>query len=315
QTIATVINWSTHPESLEDENELVSSDFPHWIRQKVEAELGGTAVYFSGDLGAAEIVGDTCVGNADPHGEDGSNEFDTRANLGVPRTQKIGELVGSAVVEMLAGAEPIAVDHLEVATVSYHIAGTNETFQFGNQIGILDLDPVKFDVANCPSGTQICAPVEQHAISLENAAGEPLVQMVTAPGEIFPELFYGVEEHGRSDCPEANTGQPFEPSIRNEMAAPHRWLIGLSPDHYGYIVPGYDYYAPVALGSESNDVCRGQSYDPNFPSRRVPSHYHESLALGVDAAVATNCYALRLLGREDVVAANAACVRLFGLAD
>src|SRR5436190_2184932 len=51
-TVATLINWSTHPESLEDDNELVSSDFPHYIRQRVEAELGGTAVYFTGDIGA-----------------------------------------------------------------------------------------------------------------------------------------------------------------------------------------------------------------------------------------------------------------------
>ena len=55
-TVATLINWSTHPESLEDENTEVSSDFIHYIRAAVERELGGTAVYFTGDLGAVEIV-------------------------------------------------------------------------------------------------------------------------------------------------------------------------------------------------------------------------------------------------------------------
>ena len=55
----------------------MSSDFVHYIRARVERELGGTAVYFTGDLGAAEIVGDTCVGGAGPHADDGSNEFDS----------------------------------------------------------------------------------------------------------------------------------------------------------------------------------------------------------------------------------------------
>ena len=313
QTIATVINWSTHPESLEDENELVSSDFVHYIRETVESALGGTVVYFSGDLGAAEIVGDTCVGNADPHADDGSNEFDTRANLGVPRTRQIGELVGGVVVNMLEKAQPLAVDHVDVATANYYAGGTNELFNFGNQVGILDLDPAQFDPTKCGPNTQICAPIEQHVLSLEDSEGQPLLQMVTAPGELFPELFYGVEEHGRSDCPAAHTGAPYEPSIRNAMIAPHRWLIGLSPDQLGYIVPSYDFYAPPALGSESSDVCRGQSYDPNYPGRRVPEHYHESLSIGTASAVGTTCYALQLLGRQDLLQQNAACLQLFGL--
>src|SRR6185369_6690978 len=77
-TVATLINWSTHPESLEDQNTLVSSDFVHYIRARVERDLGGTAVYFTGDLGAVEIVGDTCVTGADAHADDGSNDFDRR---------------------------------------------------------------------------------------------------------------------------------------------------------------------------------------------------------------------------------------------
>lgn len=312
QTIATVINWSTHPESLEDENELVSSDFIHYIREFVEADLGGRVVYFSGDLGAAEIVGDTCVTGADAHADDGTNEFDARGDLGIERTKRIGDLVGAVVTKALRdNGSPLDVKSLDVATARYHIGGANELFQFGNNVGILDLDPVAFDVSNCPPGAKICAPVTQHVLSLEDSEGAAVLQMVTAPGELFPELFYGVEDAHRQDCPAANTGEPYEPSIRNAMIAPFRWLIGLSPDQFGYIVPGYDFYAPPALGSESSDVCRGQGYDPEKPRRTVPEHYHESLSLGVDAAVATTCHALELLGKGDEARLNAACARLF----
>src|SRR5262249_10670292 len=58
KTIATVVNWNTHPESMEDENTILTSDFPHTVRESLEKKYGGTAIYISGDLGAVEIVGD-----------------------------------------------------------------------------------------------------------------------------------------------------------------------------------------------------------------------------------------------------------------
>jgi hypothetical protein len=312
-TIATLINWSTHPESLEDENTLVSSDFPHYIRQRIEAELGGTAVYFTGDLGAVEIVGDTCVGGADPHADDGSNDFDRRDDLGYGRTQALGELVGTAAVTALRNGESLQVADMTVASTTYSIAGSNALFTLANQLGILDLDMAAFDPANCPPGTEICPPAEQYLVTFADRTGSPLVQLITAPGELFPELFYGTEEAHRTDCPVANTGQPYEPSIRNVMPAPFRFLVGLSPDEFGYIVPGYDFYPSPALGEEAADACLGQVYDPNVPRRTVPTHYHESLSVGMDIAATTTCYALRLLGHDADVANNAACRRALRL--
>jgi hypothetical protein len=312
-TIATLINWNTHPESLEDDNTLVSSDFIHYIRERVEADLGGTAVYFTGDLGAVEIVGDTCVGGAAPHLSDGSNEFDTRDDIGFARTQRLGELVGTATVRTLRAGEPLDVGGMTVTSTRYHIAGSNDLFLFADSISLLDLETAQFDVAQCPPGTGICPPVEQYLLALTDRAGAPLVQLITAPGELFPELFYGTEQRQRTDCPAAHTGQPYEPSIRDAMSAPYRLLIGLSPDEFGYIVPGYDFYAAPSVVEEAADACLGQSFDPDFPRRTVPRHYHESLSVGIDIAATTTCYGLRLLGREADVTANAACRRALRL--
>lgn len=313
ETIATVINWSTHPESLEDDNTLVSSDFVHYIRERVESDLGGTAVYFAGALGASEIVGDTCVSGADARNPDGSNEFDRRDAIGVPRTREIGEIVGGAVVDMLDGADELPVASLQVDSVEYRALGSNPIFVLGARAGILDLDPEVFDLANCPGATAgLCAPVVQHALQLLDDDGNPLLQMLTAPGELFPELFYGVAEHGRDDCPEANTGAPFEPSLRDAMTAPHRWLIGLSPDQFGYIVPGYDYRTGLSPGDEADDPCRGRNYDPNVPRRTVPRHYHETLSVDAAMAPTTVCSSLRLLGREDVISGSEACQGVLG---
>ena len=56
--VATLVNWNTHPESLDDENTILTSDFPDSVRSTLEEKYGGTAIYVSGDLGAVEIVGD-----------------------------------------------------------------------------------------------------------------------------------------------------------------------------------------------------------------------------------------------------------------
>jgi hypothetical protein len=310
QTIATLINWNTHPESLEDENTEISSDFIHFVRERVENELGGTAVYFTGDLGAVEIVGDTCVGGADPHGEDGTNEFDSRDDIGFPRTQQLGELVGAAALAALREGEVLPVTDLLVESETYRVSGSNAAFLAANTLGILDLDLQAFDIRNCPPGAVICVPVEQSLLTLSDQNGTPLVQLVTLPGEVFPELVYGVAEHRRTDCPEADTGAPPEPSIREAMTAPYRLFLGLSPDELGYIVPGYDFYPPPDIGEEARDPCQGQMFDPEFPRRRVPSHYHETLSVGFDMGPATTCYAVGLLGDEGTVSESAACQRI-----
>lgn len=312
QTIATLINWNTHPESLEDENTLVSSDFIHYIRERVERDLGGTAVYFTGDLGAAEIVGDTCVGGSDPHLPDGTNEFDRRDEIGFPRTQRLGELVGDATVKALRAGETLAVAGIDVVGTEYRVAGTNAALSFANSISLLDVDPAIFDPELCAPGTALCVLVEQHLVTLRDEAGQALVQMISVPGELFPELFYGTETFHRTDCPRADTGEPFEPSIRNAMYAPYRLVIGLSPDEFGYIVPGYDFYAPPAAFEEAADPCEGEHYDPAVSRRSVPAHYHETFAVGLDMAPATTCYALRLLGAEEQIEKNAACRRILG---
>lgn len=308
-TIATVLNWGTHPESLESENELITSDFPNYIRDEVERRVGGTAVYLSADLGAAEIVGDTCVGGADARNPDGTNEFDSRDDIGFPRTETIGRLVGGVAAEGLLAAPTIDAQTVDVRSASRRAASSNATFELARSLGILDLDAEVYDPSQCPDATGLCGLFEQSAITIADRAGTPQVQIVTVPGEIFPELYLGVATHRRTDCPAADTGRPAEPSIRDAMAAPFKLVIGLSPDELGYIVPGYDFY-PANIFDEQKDPCDGQAYDPQYPRRRVPTHYHEVLSVGVEAASYVTCTAVELLQGSEAVAGEPACAAL-----
>jgi hypothetical protein len=308
-TIATVLNWGTHPESLESANQLITSDFPGYIRDEVERQVGGTALYLSADLGAAEIVGDTCVGGADARNPDGSNEYDKRDDIGFPRTESIGRTVGAVAARGLLAAPTIEATTLEVRSASKRVAASNATFELARSLGILDLDAAVYDPALCPGGGGLCGIFEQTAVTLADRAGKPQVQMVTIPGELFPELYLGVADHRRTDCPAADTGRPAEPSIRNAMAAPFRLVVGLSPDELGYIVPGYDFY-PAVIFDEAVDPCDGQHYDPAHPRRSVPTHYHESLSVGVEAASYATCTAVELLAGSAAIADEPACVGL-----
>ncbi|MFN6202456.1 MAG: hypothetical protein ACK496_08235, partial [Acidobacteriota bacterium] len=126
-------------------------------------------------------------------------------------------------------------------------------------------------------------------------------QIVTTPGELFPEVFYGVARHRRTDCPAADTGAPPEPSIRDAMTAKYRFMFGLCPDEFGYLVPGYDWRRePVDLKKldirKSPDPCRGNG---------VPDHYHETNSAFSGLAPASACVTVALLtGR---VPTDAAC--------
>ncbi len=305
--LATFINWGTHPESLEDENLYISSDFPHWIREQVEQTLGGTAVYASADLGAVEIVGDTCVTGADARNPDGSNEFDVRDNLGFARTEAIGRLVGGVVAEGLRAAEPLDVVSLATRRVEYRSAASNALFELGRLVGVLDLDSEIYDPTLCPGATGLCGLLEQSVVEFLGRDGTPEIQMITLPGEVFPELFLGVAANRRTDCPAADTGRPAEPSIRDRMTAPYRFVIGLSPDQIGYVVPGYDFYAGIGLDEETSDVCRGQGYDPAVARRTVPAHYHETLSVGVEVGALVTCKAAELLAGPESIANEQAC--------
>src|SRR5262249_60728541 len=41
RVVATVVQWNTHPESMESKNTEITSDFPNAVRQAVEQKYGG----------------------------------------------------------------------------------------------------------------------------------------------------------------------------------------------------------------------------------------------------------------------------------
>ncbi len=292
KTIGTIVNWNTHPESMEDKNTLLTSDFPHAIRAEVEKKYGGTALYINGAIGAAEIIGDTNNKKKDRIRFDGKDYpldgGNNRPAFTFERTEAIGRDVAKAAIEALSRGEWSRSDLLEVKKAELHLPMDNQGYLFLARLGVFDTIALPADGSEPEMKTTI------YALRLGDA------QVVTTPGELFPEVFYGVEKYKRSDCPAADTGAPAEPSIRDAMTAKYRFMFGLCPDEFGYIVPRYDWRRePIDL----KKLEIKQALDP-CKENGVPNHYHETNSASSMLAPASACVTVALLtGRIPAVPA------------
>jgi hypothetical protein len=282
KAIATLINWNTHPESMESANTVITSDFPHAVRESVEKEYGGAAVYISGAIGAVEIIGDSNNKLDDRVRFDGK-DYPLKPNSKRPdytfgRTEAIGRDVAKAVFNALKSGQFSSVSGIDLKKAQLRAPMDNAGYVFLTSKGVLDTMPVPRDGEQPELETTI------YAITIGDA------QIITTPGELFPEVFYGVDQYRRRDCNEADTRRPAEPGIRDRMTRNYKFVFGLCPDEFGYIVPGYDFHPPTP------DPTRGlrQAQDP-CKRNGVPDHYHETNSASSQLAPRWACIAAALL--------------------
>ncbi|MFL6275630.1 MAG: neutral/alkaline non-lysosomal ceramidase N-terminal domain-containing protein [Blastocatellia bacterium] len=286
RVIATFINWNTHPESMESRNTVLTSDFPHAVREAVEKQYGGTAIYVSGDIGAVEIIGDSNNRNGDRTTFDGK-EYPLTANSNRPvytfeRTEAIGRDVAKAVFAALDHGEMSPVTTLDIRKATLRAPMDNQGYLFLAGRGVLDTIPAP------QAGQKVEIETTIYAITLGDA------QMITTPGELFPEVYYGIERYKRQDCAEADTKRPAEPGVRERMTKKYKFVIGLCPDELGYIVPGYDFLPPaygLSGASQAKDPCKAIG---------VPNHYHETNSASSLLAPLWACTAAALLDGKPV---------------
>jgi hypothetical protein len=289
RVIATVINWNTHPESMESQNTVLTSDFPHAVREAVEKQYGGTAIYISGDIGAVEIIGDSNNRRGDRTMFDGK-DYPLKGDNNRPaytfeRTEAIGRDVAKAALEALARGEMSPVTSLDLRKATLRAPMDNQGYSLLAGKSVLDTLPAP------QAGQKVDIETTVYAITLGDA------QMITTPGELFPEIFYGVERYKRKDCMEADTRRPAEPGVRERMTKKYKFVIGLCPDEFGYIVPGYDFLPPafgMAGATEAKDPCKPKG---------VPDHYHETNSASSQLAPLWACTAAALLDGKPVDAA------------
>jgi hypothetical protein len=282
--IGTMVNWSNHPEALGGNNRYISSDFPHGTREKIESVTAAPAIYFSGSVGG--LMTPLRVDMGEPYGTGETKE----------RAYYIGELVADAALGALDGATVEAPASITLASEEIYMPGDNYSLRVLNAIGIFDKPTY---TAGLPSG-----PLGDEFLTEMVSVGIGSVRVQTVPGELFPELEVG--GYGRADCPEADTGRPFEPVIAEQYTEEHLFTLGLAQDELGYIVPGYDFWiagAPDEVIEQAGGPQAGPRplIDIGVLEATDPcgeEHYEETVSASSVMAPVVTCTAARLAGKD-----------------
>lgn len=223
-TLGTLVNWSNHPETLWSQNLLISSDFPHYVREamengvfngseKMEDGLGGVAIYFSGVVGGLMAphpsisIADPFTGEAyaEPTFEKTKALGDQIALLSLAALKKQGDTVSSSNISVRAKTVFPDLD--------------NTTFKIASGIGLIKLGMPEYFKTRTEVGAIRVGPA----------------LFLSIPGEIYPELVFGGIE-----APEGREFdiQPLEiPPIQDLIKDRYKFYLGLSNDEIGYIIP------------------------------------------------------------------------------
>ncbi len=199
--IATLLNYSGHPEVWGSSNRLISADWVGVAREQLEDALGGTAVFVPECLGGMQSM----LGAPTPLvDEDGQWVMTTDAG-GEPEptwapsdtweiTFSAGVHVADAALSALAGAEPVTLEPFEVRVAPMRVHVDNMAWGFVALSGLIDgeVEQLIQDPEACP-GHDPTDPFDLGCLDTRTWRLRlgPL-SVMTAPGELLPEVFHGL---------------------------------------------------------------------------------------------------------------------------
>ncbi|UCF35522.1 MAG: hypothetical protein JSU96_11820 [Acidobacteriota bacterium] len=242
RSIGVLVSWADHPETTWSKNLLITSDYPHYLREaledglysnenKVREGLGGTAVFVNGAIGGL-MTTDPELGIRDPI----SGETFTEPSFEKIRAQ--GYQLAELVLDALSSDQVTEIHEASLAvrakTIPFPIE--NPILQFGAAIGVIDRGFIGWSTLR----------TEVAAFTL----GE--ISFITVPGEIYPEIIEGgIESPPGQDF----LIEPVEiPPVREKMPGRYRFVLGLANDEIGYIIPKseWDEDAPYLYNAEES---------------------------------------------------------------
>lgn len=240
-TLGTLVQWANHPETLSSGNLEITSDFPHFLREGMEkgvyagdslvqGGVGGITVFVNGAIGGMMST-DTDVSIPNLRG-------DSTFHLpSFPKAKAQGERLALLALAALNSNPSASLDsaaiRLRVKTLLLPL--DNQLYRLGAVLGI-------FNRGLGGPGWKIRTEVA--VWQLGPAA------FLHQPGELYPEI-----ANGQTEAPE---GRDFliPPSenvpLRELMPGEYRFIIGLSNDFIGYILPlsQWDVAPPYTYGQE-----------------------------------------------------------------
>lgn len=209
--VATIVNASGHPEVVGDENSELSADYVGYTRDYLEARHGGLTVFLSGALGGMQSSLGATLPAIDEAGERVLDEAggptwldDSAPGADWEFARTWGTLVAQASEAALTDATPWTA--IRVRSAEFLIPVDNPSFKLAFQVGLLDTpDDYVVQDSSCPDyGVDNdlfgCVPAASWVLELGP------VTFGTAPGELMPELFWGVPEEDAMADPTLRPG-------------------------------------------------------------------------------------------------------------
>jgi hypothetical protein len=239
RAIATVVNWSCHPEVLARKSHLVTADFPAYLCGDVEKKTGGPCLFLNGMIGGL-MTPDTKIQS-------------------FAEAERIGTAVAEAALAVKAdrGGGGISF-HSETVLVPVENSDYRlflPALTFGHRLFDREGRPM-------PPGKRWSIPLRHLFFGLKPAevpwvqsevtvvdAGP--VRIVGMPAEMLPELAIGGYDGkysfgrplitpGNDNAPDLSKA-PKPPYLKDLVRAPVAMLVGLANDELGYVIPIYDF--------------------------------------------------------------------------
>jgi hypothetical protein len=253
KTLGTFIQWANHPETLWSRNLLITSDFPHFIREAVEKGVyngdtlveegvGGIALYVNGAVGGLMTTHAT-TGVKDPFKDT------TYVEPSFDKAKAQGDRLGLLILKTMK-ENPVKTEEagINLRAKTFNLALDNLLFRLAAAIGVMNADITGWMKKRTEAAVWNIGPAS----------------FLTIPGEIYPEIVNG----GIDALPgrDFETGVQETPPLRSLMNKEFRFVTGLTNDEIGYIIPKsqWDVKAPF--------VYRDKAY------------YGEENSLGPDTA-------------------------------
>ncbi|MDR1880111.1 MAG: hypothetical protein LBQ78_04195, partial [Tannerellaceae bacterium] len=247
-TLGTLVQWANHPETLWSRNLLITSDFPHYIRQAVEKGVydgdtpveegvGGIALYVNGAVGGL-MTTHASTGVKDPFRDT------TYVAPSFDKARAQGDTLGLLILRTMKN-NPVEVKQagISLRAKTFSLPIRNSLFRLAAAIGLMDADMTGWMKKR----------TEAAAWSIGPAA------FLSIPGEIYPEIVNG----GIAALPgrDFNVEPQEVPPLRELMTKEFRFVIGLANDEIGYIIPQSQWdkkkpfvYRDKAYYGESNSL-------------------------------------------------------------
>ena len=223
-TLGTLVAWASHPETLEDKNLLISSDFPNYVREAVEKGVyRGDSIIYKGKGGVCIYVNGAIGGMMSTPSEIVIADLFNQKKYVQPSFEKAAaqgqHLALLALKAIDSNATQLDQSSIQLRAKTFNLPMDNKLYRLGAAMGVFS--------RGLSGWWKIRTEISVWQLGPATFLHEP--------GELYPEIANGGVE---SPAGQDYLISPVEtPSLRELMPGKYKFIIGLSNDMIGYIIP------------------------------------------------------------------------------